>query len=77
MDGVLSDDPNTEFTVTGWNRNSNNISIKVYQGTGSETANEVNFPKDGAIPMIIATDTNEDWSAERVEFNWKKFMNKE
>lgn len=75
MDGVLSDDPNTEFTVTGWNRNSNNISIKVYQGTNSQTATEVNFPKDGAIPMIIATDTNEDWSAERVEFNWKKFMN--
>ena len=74
MDGVLSDDPNTEFTVTGWDRNNNNISIKVYQGTGSETANEVNFPKDGAIPMIIATDTNVAWSAERVEFNWKKFM---
>ena len=74
MDGVLSDDPNTEFEVAGWNRNSNNISIKVYQGTGSETANEVNFPKDGAIPMIIATDTNVAWSAERVEFNWKEFM---
>ena len=74
MEGVLSDDPNTEFEVAGWNRNSNNISIKVYQGTGSETANEVNFPKDGAIPMIIATDTNVAWSAERVEFNWKELM---
>ena len=80
MDGVLSDDPNTEFTVTGWNRNSNNISIKVYQSADSQNSQasiDVNFPKDGAIPMIIATDTNEDWSAERVEFNWKKFMNKE
>ena len=80
MDGVLSDDPNTEFTVTGWNRNSNNISIKVYQSADSQNSQasiDVNFPKDGAIPMIIATDTNVAWSAERVEFNWKKFMNKE
>ena len=74
MDGVLSDDPNTEFTVTGWNRNSNNISIKVYQGTDSQTATDVNFPKTGAIPMIIATDTNVAWSAERVAFNWKELM---
>ena len=74
MDGVLSDDPNTEFNVTGWDRNNNNISIKVYQGTDSQTANEVNFPKTGAIPMIIATDTNVAWSAERVEFNWKELM---
>ena len=80
MDGVLSDDPNTEFEVAGWNRNTNNISIKVYQSADSQNSQasiDVNFPKDGAIPMIIATDTNEDWSAERVEFNWKKFMNKE
>jgi hypothetical protein len=74
MDGVLSDDPNTEFEVAGWNRDANNISIKVYQGTGSQTATEVNFSKDGAIPMIIATDTNVAWSAERVAFNWKELM---
>lgn len=74
MDGVLSDDPNTEFTVTGWNRTANNISIKVYQGKDSQTATQVNFPKEGAIPMIIATDTNVAWSAERVEFNWKELM---
>ena len=75
MDGVLSDDPNTEFNnVTGWNRNSNNISIKVYQGKDSQTATEVNFSQPGAIPMIIATDTNVAWSAERVAFNWKELM---
>lgn len=74
MDGVLSDDPNTEFEVAGWDRNNNNISIKVYQGNDSQTATQVNFPKEGAIPMIIATDTNVAWSAERVEFNWKEFM---
>lgn len=75
MDGVLSDDPNTEFTtVTGWNRNSNNISIKVYQSADSQTATQVNFPQTGATPMIIATDTNVAWSAERVAFNWKELM---
>ena len=74
MDGVLSDDPNTEFPVTGWNRNSNNISIKVYQSADSQTATEVNFPQTGATPMIIATDTNVAWSAERVAFNWKELM---
>lgn len=74
MEGVLSDDPNTEFTVTGWNRDANNISIKVYQSADSQTSNQVNFPQPGAIPMIIATDTNVAWSAERVEFNWKELM---
>ena len=67
-------DTNLEFEVNGWNRTANNISIKVYQGTASEAANVVNFPQTGAIPMIIATDTNVAWSAERVEFNWKEFM---
>ena len=74
MDGVLSDDPNTEFEVNGWNRTANNISIKVYQGADSQTATEVNFSQPGAIPMIIATDTNVAWSAERVAFNWKELM---
>ena len=74
MDGVLSDDPNKEFPVTGWIRNNNNISIKVYQSADSQTANVVNFSQPGAIPMIIATDTNVAWSAERVEFNWKELM---
>ena len=74
MDGVLSDDPNTELTVTGWDRNNNNISIKVYQGNDSQTANVVNFSQPGSIPMIIATDTNVAWSAERVAFNWKELM---
>jgi len=62
-------DTNLEFEVNGWNRTANNISIKVYQGEDSQTATQVNFPKEGAIPMIIATDTNVAWSAERVEFD--------
>lgn len=67
-------DTNLEKEVNGWNRTANNISIKVYQGEDGQTSTEVNFPQNGAIPMIIATDTNVAWSAERVEFNWKEFM---
>lgn len=70
-------DPNQEVTVTGWNRTANNISIKVYQGEDSETATQVNFPQNGAIPMIIATDTNVAWSAERVAIDWNSFVNSE
>ena len=36
----------------------------------------VNFPADGTVPMIIAANAYEEWSVERVAFNWKKFMNK-
>ena len=32
------------------------------------------FPKAGAVPMIIACDDSEAWSAERVAFDWKKFL---
>ena len=67
-------DTNLEFEVNGWNRTANNISINVYQGADSQTANVVNFSQPGAIPMIIATDTNVAWSAERVAFNWKELM---
>jgi len=67
-------DTNLEFEVNGWNRTANNISIDVYQGEDSQTSTKVNFSQPGAIPMIIATDTNVAWSAERVAFNWKEFM---
>ena len=67
-------DTNLEKEVNGWNRTANNISIKVYQGEDSQTSTKVNFSQPGAIPMIIATDTNVAWSAERVAFNWKELM---
>ena len=67
-------DTNLELEVNGWNRTANNISIDVYQGEDSQTSTMVNFSQPGAIPMIIATDTNVAWSAERVAFNWKEFM---
>lgn len=54
---------------------SNNISVTVYQKDSDKVSAEVNFPQTGAIPMIIAANAYEEWSVERVAFNWKKFMN--
>ena len=55
---------------------SNNISVTVYQKDSNMPSATVNFPADGTVPMIIAANAYEEWSVERVAFNWKKFMNK-
>ena len=60
-------DVNLEYDITGWEPANNNISITVNNTT-------LSFPKAGAVPMIIACDDSEAWSAERVAFDWKKFL---
>lgn len=60
-------DVNLEHDITGWEPANNNISITVNNTT-------LSFPKAGAVPMIIACDDSEAWSAERVAFDWKKFL---
>lgn len=60
-------DVNLEYNITGWEPVNNNISITVNNTT-------LSFPKAGAVPMIIACDDSEAWSAERVAFDWKKFL---
>lgn len=54
---------------------SNNISVTVYQKDSDKESAYVNFPANGTVPMIIAANAYEEWSVERVAFNWKKFMN--
>ena len=54
---------------------TNNISVTVYQKDSDKVSANVNFPANGTIPMIIAANAYEEWSVERVAFNWKKFMN--
>jgi hypothetical protein len=54
---------------------SNDISVTVYQKDSNMPSATVNFPADGTVPMIIAANAYEEWSVERVAFNWKKFMN--
>ena len=60
-------DVNQEYDITGWEPANNNISITVNNTT-------LSFPKAGAVPMIIACDDSEAWSAERVAFDWQKFL---
>ena len=52
-----------EFEVTGWNSETNNISVKVGSRESGSVMTIV-FPKKGEVPMIIAVDTN--WMKERV-----------
>jgi hypothetical protein len=54
---------------------SNNISVTVYQKDSNMPSATVNFPATGTVPMIIAANAYEEWSVERVSFNWKKFTN--
>ena len=60
-------DVNLEYDITGWEPANNNISITVNNTT-------LSFPKAGAVPMIIACDDSEAWSAERIAFDWQKFL---
>lgn len=50
-----------EFDVTGWEPELNNVSLKVVD----ELGNTIEFPKQGAIPMMFATSTRTDWMTER------------
>lgn len=52
---------------------SNNISVTVYQKDSNMPSATVNFPATGTVPMIIAANAYEQWSVERVAFNWKLF----
>jgi len=52
-----------EFTVTGWNPDANNVSVRVEEASGNVYT--VEFPKSGSAPMIIAKDINKKWQGER------------
>jgi hypothetical protein len=54
-----------EFPVTGWNFDSNNISVKVKTSVSDDVIIEIPFPKKGEVPMIIAFRTFCDWQSER------------
>ena len=63
-----------KFTVTGWNKETNNISISVERQGDSEGFYTITFPKKGTVPMIIATNADplEKWMKEKesVPNNW-------
>jgi hypothetical protein len=69
--GNTTIDPDYEidrFTVTGWNPNTNNISLYVPQKSGTnytDVMQVIQFPKAGDAPMIIAVDEAQGWMKER------------
>lgn len=65
MQGKLGSNPNKEFAVTGWNKNTHNISVRVKQAQNSTVYNNVAFPKAGEAPMIVAKDPQVEWMPER------------
>ena len=55
-----------EFPVTGWNPNTNNISVSVKSIVNDNVIITIPFPKVGEVPMIIAVETKGAWQKERV-----------
>lgn len=63
--GVLGQDLEEEHTVTGWNPDENNVSVKVKHSANNGVIVNIPFPKAGEIPMIIATPQSWNWMDER------------
>ncbi len=66
------DDNLAEFDVTGWNPQSNNITVLVKSKASGNVIIEIPFPKTGEVPMIIAVKGFVDWQLERKSLpdNW-------
>ena len=55
---------------------TNDVSVTVYQKNSNNVSAQVNFPPNGAIPMIIALDATADWATERTPFDFGKYVTK-
>ncbi len=60
-----------EHEITGWDPEKNNISVSVRSLTNNTIYN-IDFPKAGAAPLIIATNTKRAWMGEREKIDWIK-----
>ncbi len=63
MPGRMGVSPDTEYDITGWLPDQNNISVKVKEQ--SDIVYTITFPKKGTAPMIIAVDPTQHWMEER------------
>jgi len=63
MPGRMNASPDTEYDITGWLPDQNNISVKVKEK--SDIVYTITFPKKGSAPMIIAVDPTQQWMEER------------
>lgn len=78
MQGQMDANPDTEFDIAGWEPEKNNISVKV-KDANNEIVHDIEFPKDGTAPMIIAVDETVNWMEERVSITsgwWDGLRNK-
>ena len=53
-------------TVEKWDPEQNNVTVTVQGRDNVSYYTTFNFPKEGEVPMIIATDLTEMWNNERV-----------
>ena len=68
-------EPLFTYAVDGFDSELNNISVKVFLKDGTnKNVRQVNFPKTGGVPMIIAVDPDQEWAVERGEFPFKQYL---
>lgn len=56
-----------EVEVSGWNPNTNNVSIVVYNPTETPAETIIDFPAIGAVPKMVAVDLQRKWKEEKAE----------
>ncbi len=62
----LNSDPDKEYTVSGWNPDTHNVTVQVKQNSSNGiNYNTIPFPKAGEVPMIIAVNPSDAWMKER------------
>lgn len=76
--------PGISFSVPNWDPDENNVKIYVWKdwnkdGTAGDSENKTSvwtatFPQSGDTPYIIATDINDEWTAEREDIRGKDWF---
>lgn len=72
--------PDTQIDIEGWTPTDNKVSVEVWpKGNAEDTETQggwqVQFPKVGAVPFMMAVPTSTPWSAEGVRFtDWQSFV---
>lgn len=81
VDRRIGIDINYSTSVTGWDPDLNNISLKVWKKDDTQMTNDeiwqTGFPTQGGVPYIIATDITNSWTSETQDIrNMDWFRNK-
>ncbi len=75
MEPKMNSNPDKEYTVTGWNPDTNNVTAYVQENSSSDVKfNTVPFPKAGEAPMIIAVNPSQAWMNERTSIPEEWFI---